>query len=197
MARLVDRGALGNRIAADAEQAEQGVAGRHHQRVVLGHQQIFQHRHAAEQADVLEGARDPRALRDQIFGHALEQKKFAVRAAQAAVAAAGQGLEFAPGGGGAVDQGEPSLGRLVEAGDAVEHGRLAGAVRPDQCDDAAALDGKTDILDGAQPAKMLGDAVDLEERGLAHGFLANPNRSAMNGHSPRGWAMTTMARMRP
>ncbi len=43
-------------IAADAEHAEEGHARGEHQRVVLGDEQVLQHRHALEQADVLEGA---------------------------------------------------------------------------------------------------------------------------------------------
>ena len=41
-----------------ADQAEKGEAGRPHQRVVLRDHQVFQHGHAGEQPDVLEGARD-------------------------------------------------------------------------------------------------------------------------------------------
>src|SRR5215468_507871 len=39
-------------------------------------------------------------------------------------------------------------GRLVEAGDAVEHGGLAGAVRADQRGDLAALGHERQLVDG-------------------------------------------------
>ena len=72
-------------VAADAEQAEEGLARGAHQRVVLRDQQVLQHRHAGEQADVLEGARDPRLARDLVIGHALEQEEVAVGVLAAAL----------------------------------------------------------------------------------------------------------------
>ncbi len=66
------------RVAADAEHAEEGEAGGDHQRVVLRDEQVFEHRHAGEQADVLEGAGDLGLPGDAMAGQALEQEGRAV-----------------------------------------------------------------------------------------------------------------------
>src|ERR1700722_13373232 len=47
----------------------------------------------------------------------------------------------------------------VEAGDQVEARRLAGAVRPDQCDRLAFADGKVENLDRAQAAEALANVA--------------------------------------
>ena len=138
-ARLVDRRALGARVGREAEHAEQRVAGGEHQRVVLRDQQVFQHGHAGKQADVLEGAGDARLLRDQIVRHALEQEERAVAARRCCACRCRSASRVASQSGGvAVAQRDAALARLVEAGDAVEHGGLAGAVRADQRGDVAA-----------------------------------------------------------
>ena len=49
--------------SAAAEEAEHRPAGRGHQRLVLGDDEVLEHRHAGEQADVLERARDARVAR--------------------------------------------------------------------------------------------------------------------------------------
>ena len=161
-ARLVERGALGGRIGGKAEHAEQRIARREHEPVVLGHQQIFQHRHARKQADVLECAGDARLLRHQIVRHALEQKQRAIGPHDAALAAVGQSFERIPQRWVAMLQREPALGRLVKAGDAVEHGGLAGAVRPDQRGDGAALHLEGKIIDGDEPAEPHGQMLDAQ-----------------------------------
>ena len=51
-----------------------------------------------------------------------------------------------------------ALGRDVQAGDHVEERGLAGAVRPDEADDAAARDREVDVADGHQAAEPLGAA---------------------------------------
>ena len=56
--RPLHRLRLARAIARRAEQAEHGEAARLHQLVVMRDHQVFQHRHALEQADVLEGAGD-------------------------------------------------------------------------------------------------------------------------------------------
>ena len=108
------------RFSADApgrraDQSEKGQAGRQHQRVVLRDHQVFQRGHAGKQPDVLEGARDPGLLGDPEIVQAFELNSAAVVVRELQAAAA----------------------RLVEAGDAVEHRGLAGAVRPDQRGDLA------------------------------------------------------------
>ena len=143
VARLLDRGLLGAAVDMRREHADQRVAGRDHQRVVLRHQHVLEHRHAGEQADVLERARDARLLRHQVVRHALEQEQRAVAVAQAAGAALGQRLDLVPDRAVAVRERDAPLGRLVEAGDAVEHRGLAGAVRADQRGDVAAAPPRT------------------------------------------------------
>ena len=56
IAGLVDGLGLCGLVAAGAKQRAESEAARAHQRVVLGDQQVFQHCHAAEQANILEGA---------------------------------------------------------------------------------------------------------------------------------------------
>ena len=154
-------------IMGEPEHAEHGVARGAHQRVVLGDQQILEHRHAREQPDVLERAGDPRAAGDEIVRHALEQEQRAVAARQAARVAKGQRIEIVPYGGVAMGERDPPFARLVEAGDAVEHGGLAGAVRPDQRGDVAAPDGERQAVDGDEAAEPHGEMLDPQER-LAH-----------------------------
>ena len=60
--RPVDRFPLRPLVGGNAHDAAEGERGGLHQRVVLRHQEVFQHRHAAEQPDVLERARDLGAL---------------------------------------------------------------------------------------------------------------------------------------
>ena len=60
-----------------------------------------------------------------------------------------------------------AFGRLVEAGDAIEHRGLAGAVGPDQRGDVAAAHRERDVVDGEQPTEAHGQVLDLEQgRGL-------------------------------
>ena len=59
--RALDRLGLAGAVARRADQAEHRHAARAHQRIVVRDQQVFEHRHALEQADVLERARDLRA----------------------------------------------------------------------------------------------------------------------------------------
>ena len=163
-------------ITGEPEHAEHGVARRAHQRVVLGDQQILEHRHAGEQADVLERARDPGAAGDEIVGHALEQEQRAVAARQAAGVARGERVELVPHRGVAVGERDPSFARLVEAGDAVEHGGLAGAVRPDQRGDVAAPDGEREAVDGDEAAEPHGEMLDLQERPRSSASLLDEAR---------------------
>src|SRR5215510_9797308 len=163
IARLVDRGALRPCVGAQSKRAEHGKSGRPHQGIVLGDQKILQHSHALEQADVLKRARDAGPVRHQIVGHALEQKQNAVPARDAARAALGQGAELFPHAGITELQRDASLARLVEAGDAVEHRRLAGAVRPDQRGDIAASGREREIVDGHQAAEAHAEVLDAQQ----------------------------------
>ena len=81
------------------------------------------------------------------------------------------------------------LGRLVEAGDAVEHGGLAGAVRPDQRGDVLAPDIEGHIVDGDEPAEAHGQVLDLEQ-----GFgLPPPHARPSLTRSPRDGARALRA----
>ncbi len=134
-------------VAADAEQAEERIARGFHQLVVLGHEQVLQHRHAGKQADVLEGAGNLGFGGDLEIGQALEQELLSVAAGEA----------------------DHAFGRLVETGDAVEHRGLAGAVGPDQRGDLAAPGLEGQVADGDQPAELHRQMLDLEKR-VVHGW---------------------------
>jgi hypothetical protein len=58
-----------------------------------------------------------------------------------------------------------ALVRLVHAGDQVEDGRLAGAVRTDQADHLALVHGQVELGDHVQAAEGLAHAGQLEQRG--------------------------------
>ncbi len=64
----------------------------------------------------------------------------------------------------AAGQRDHAFGRLVEAGDAVEHRRLAGAVRADQRGDLAALGLEGQVADGDQAAELHRQMLDREDR---------------------------------
>ena len=103
---------------------------------MLADEDVLQYRHVAEEAQVLERARDP-ALDDEVrrqTGDVLAE-----------------------------EQDVPAVGR-VHAGDQVEERRLAGAVRADQGDDAAGLDAEVHVLDRGDAAEGLEQLLDLEHR---------------------------------
>jgi hypothetical protein len=54
-------------------------------------------------------------------------------------------------------------GRLVEAGDAIEDGGLARAVRADQCGDVAAFGCERQVVDGDNAAKAHREMIDGED----------------------------------
>src|SRR4051812_18431956 len=142
IACLLDRLQLRPGVAADPENAEEGEAGGDHQRVVLGDKQVLEHRHAGEQADVLEGASDLRLPGDAVAGEPLEEVRRAVR----------------------VTQRDHALGRLVEAGDAVEDRGLAGAVRPDESGDVASPGLEGEVVHRDEAAEAHGQVLDREDR---------------------------------
>ena len=118
------------RAAADGAAAKRPRAG------VRADEHVVEHRHRAEQLDVLERARDP-ATNDAVRRRA--QQALAVEAQRAGV-------------------------RLVEPGDHVEERGLAGAVRPDQADDLPRLDVERDIVDRDDPAEPPRHVANLEQR---------------------------------
>src|SRR2546421_43587 len=90
-----------------------------HPRVMADHD-VLEGGHVLEQPDVLEGARDPEP-RDAVRGAARDV--------------------------GACEE-DASGRRLVQPGDDVEEGRLAGAVRADEADDRSLGDGEVDRAHG-------------------------------------------------
>ena len=63
----------------------------------------------------------------------------------------------------AVAQAQAAFARFVEAGDAIEHGGLAGAVRPDQRGDLALSRVERQVIDRDQAAEAHGQMLDLEQ----------------------------------
>src|SRR5208337_3843720 len=151
-------------IGRRADEAEHRHAACAHQRIVVRDQEILERRHALEEADVLEGARDPRLAGDLVVGHALEQKELAVRGRRVTAARVRRRLDVVFRRYAVAGEREAALRRLVEAGDAVEHGRLAGAVRPDQRGDVAAASGEGEGVDRDQAAEPHGEVFDCEQR---------------------------------
>src|SRR5690606_33986635 len=88
-----------------------------------------------------------------------------------------------------------AVGR-VQAGDDVEEGRLAGAVRADEAVDLTALDGNADVGQRLQAAEAFGNAPYFEDRFrharlLAQGLIdmgreASPGTSSAGVSTP-GW----------
>src|SRR2546426_1019802 len=72
-----------------------------------------------------------------------------------------------------------SGGRPEDAGNEVEHGRLAGAVWPDQADDLTGGDVDLERVARRQPAETPGQAPNLEDsRRLAHVFHSGSSTMA-------------------
>ena len=63
----------------------------------------------------------------------------------------------------AVEQHLAAIGAQM-AGDQVEKGRLAGAVRPDHCGDLAGRDGEADPADGGEAGERLAQVAHLKHR---------------------------------
>ncbi len=67
-----------------------------------------------------------------------------------------------------------------------QRGRLAGAVRAEVAEDVAALDRQVDVVDRDDAPIALGEAADLDRRGVAH-----------PAQSPRAAALATGGRTEP
>ena len=100
---------------------------------VHAHQHVLERAHGLEQADVLEGAAHAQ-LGDRVGGQSRH------------LAAVEHDL---------------AGGRRVGAGEHVEEGGLAGAVGPDQADDAAAGNGEVDVVARHQAAELLAHLLRL------------------------------------
>src|SRR6202035_687333 len=88
----------------------------------------------------------------------------------------------------------PARGRHVHAGDAVEQGRLAGAVRADQREDLALRHIEADLIYGRQAAEALDHALKREDR--LHGIGAHEATTADSSWTPRfsSWARRRLGR---
>ena len=109
------------------------------QQVVPADHDVVQHAHVVEQRQVLEGPADPEWR---------ARGRLQVRDVAS--------LED-----------DPPFGRRVSAGDAVQHRRLAGAVRADDREQLAAVHAEADVVQRAHTAKAQGHVPDLEQRDLA------------------------------
>ena len=149
---------------------------------MVGDEQVLEHRHALEQPDVLEGARDAGLAGDLVVGHALEQKELAVRRRRVPAARTGDGRDVLRRRDAVAGEREPPLGRLVEAGDAIEDGRLAGAVRADQRGDVAASDRKAEGVHRDEAAEPHREVFDGEQRARSASSSAVPLLDEIAGH---------------
>ena len=138
---LLDRRAFGAGVDRKAEQSKQREAGCAHQGVVLGHHQILENGHAGKQAHVLERASDSRALGDAKIEQPFQQKFGAVRMHEA----------------------DHALARLVKAGNAIEYGSLAGAIRADDRGDFAAARCERKVLDRDETAEAHGEMLHVQQ----------------------------------
>ncbi len=138
----IDRRAFRLAVAAEAEEAADRPLRGVHQLVVLGDDQVFEDGHRRKQADVLKRPGDARPLGDAEAVHLLEEKAAAL----------------------GMFEGEPANRRFVEPGQAVEDGRLAGAVGADDGGDRAGFGHERRIVDGDEATEPHRQVFDGEER---------------------------------
>src|SRR5262249_24155029 len=86
--------------------------------------------------------------------------------------------------------------RSKSTGNHVEKRRLAGSVRPDNCEQFPGRYVEADAIDRDKAVKALAHAVDGKERGHCR-RPASPSRRASQGHTPSGRATTTRSRQIP
>src|SRR5690606_12898774 len=155
---LLDLGAQRDFLAARAPEVDQGIEHVGAQVAVPAELDVVEHRHAAEQCDVLEAARETerRALRRRHAGD--------VAALEA----------------------DRSRGRAIEAGGGVEQRGLAGAGGSDHRRDRAGRDVEADAAQRPDAAEGERDRVDLQQRAgggvgtgcdVVHRRLARPLRA--------------------
>ena len=143
----VDGRSLGPGIRRRADETEKRHAGSEHERIVLRHNQVLEDGHALEEADILEGAGDASVFGDPEVEETLEQELPAF----------------------VVNEAHHALGRLVEAGDAIEDGGLAGPVGANERGDVAAPRNERKVADGDKSTETHGQMVDDQDRvGAAH-----------------------------
>src|ERR1700744_922493 len=84
--------------------------------------------------------------------------------------------------------GDAAVRRRQKAGDDVEGGGLAGAVRPDEADDLAFVDGKVQVRQRYEAAEVDADVLDLQGgRGRHHAgsFASGLAKAIVSGTVPR------------
>ena len=154
---------LGGAIGRRAEQAEHGETARQHQGVVMGDHEVFEHGHALKEANVLERPRHLGAPGDFVAWHALEEKELARFGDRVLVRRAGERFDVGARGDALARQRQTSLRRLVEAGHAIEHRGLAGAVGADERGDVAAPDLEREVVDRDEAAEPHRQVFDDEQ----------------------------------
>ncbi len=82
------------------------------------------------------------------------------------------------------------------AGNDVEQGSLARAIRADDGEDRALRDAKAHIVDREQAAKAFADRIDGQQRRHDRGPVT-PSLRASHGHTPSGSTITTASRQSP
>jgi len=63
---------------------------------------------------------------------------------------------------------------VVDPGDHLDEGRLAGPVVADQCDNLAQEDFEVDAVEGLDGSEALGDVLELEDRGSRRDYHCLP-----------------------
>src|SRR5690606_8911810 len=167
VARALDRLRLGGAIAPAAEEAADGIERSAHESVVLRHDQVLERGHGREQADVLERAHHAGA-RDAHVAQALEAQRLS-----------------------AAIQGEAAGARAVEAGEAVEHGGLAGAVGADDGGDGARVGAKREVVDRGHALEAHAQPLDREQW-RAHEGARSGRRSVGSRQASRPCGRQTM-----
>ena len=99
-----------------------------------------------------------------IVGHALEREQRPAGDSRVPRARSGQVVDLAAYASHRRVAAHATLGRFVEAGDAIEDGGLAGAVGADEGGDVAAAGLRRQIVDGDEPAEAHGQVLDREQR---------------------------------
>ena len=133
--------------------------------IVLGDDEIFEHRHALETAGCSGTCARrgpwPRSRSPACAPAGRHRLTIVSRdgRVESVIASTSSGVGDA----GARER-EATFRRLVEAGDAVEYGRLAGAVGADQRGDVATPDGERQIVDGDEPAEAHREMLDDKQR---------------------------------
>src|SRR6185369_11028545 len=194
-ARAFDRCAFGPCKRRKAEDSKKGITGCQHQIVVLGHQQVLEHGHARKKANVLKSTGDPRLLRHKIVRHSFEQIESTCRSSEGAFAATGQHLKPIPGSGITMAERNAAFAWLVETGDAIEYGRLSGAVRSYQCGDLTLPSGKREVLHSDKTAKAHGQMLDPKQHVVCFCHQPRPSFTRSLPIAFRSFRMTEGSRV--